>query len=34
MSRNKVVIQTADTVTPKSDVADSLDVALTIMEIT
>ena len=34
MSGNKVVIQTADTVTAKSDVADSLDVALTIMEIT
>ena len=34
MQGNKVVIQTADTVTAKSDVASSLDVALTIMEIT
>ena len=34
MQGNKIVIQTADTVTAESDVASSLDVALTIMEIT
>lgn len=34
MQGNKIVIQSADTVTAKSDVASSLDVALTIMEIT
>ena len=34
MSGNKVVLETTDTITAKSDVASSLDVALTIMEIT
>jgi len=34
MQGNKIVIQSADTVTAKSDVTNSLDVALTIMEIT
>ncbi len=31
---NKVVLETTDTITAKSDTAGSLDVALTIMEIT
>ena len=34
MQGNKIVIQSADTVTAKSDVNGTLDVALTIMEIT
>ena len=34
MSGNKVVLETTDTITAKSDTAGSLDVALTIMEIT
>ena len=34
MSGNKIVLETTDTITAKSDVANSLDVALTIMEIT
>ena len=34
MSGNKIVLETTDTITAKSDVASSLDVALTIMEIT
>ena len=34
MSGNKVVLETTDTITAKSDVASSLDIALTIMEIT
>ncbi len=34
MSGNKVVLETTDTLTAKSDVNTSLDVALTIMEIT
>ena len=34
MAGNKVVLETTDTITAKSDVANSLDVALTIMEIT
>ena len=34
MAGNKVVLEPTDTITAKSDVATSLDVALTIMEIT
>ena len=34
MQGNKLVLETTDTITAKSDVANSLDVALTIMEIT
>ena len=34
MQGNKIVVQSADTVTAKSDVNNTLDVALTIMEIT
>ena len=34
MGGNKIVLETTDTITAKSDVASSLDVALTIMEIT
>ena len=34
MSGNKIVLETTDTITAKSDVANSFDVALTIMEIT
>ena len=34
MSGNKIVLETTDTITAKSDVNNSLDVALTIMEIT
>ena len=34
MQGNKIVVESADTVTAKSDVNSSLDVALTIMEIT
>ena len=34
MQGNKVVLEPTDTITAKSDVATSLDVALTIMEIT
>ena len=34
MAGNKVVLETTDTITAKSDVANSIDVALTIMEIT
>ena len=34
MQGNKIVLETTDTMTAKSDVANSLDVALTIMEIT
>ena len=34
MQRNKIVVEAVDTVTAKSDVNNSLDVALTIMEIT
>ncbi len=34
MQGNKVVLETTDTITAKSDVNSSLDVALTIMEIT
>ena len=34
MQGNKIVLEADDTITAKSDVADSLDVALTIMEIT
>jgi len=34
MQGNKVVLETTDTITAKSDVANSLDIALTIMEIT
>jgi len=34
MGGNKVVLETTDTITAKSDTAGSLDVALTIMEIT
>ena len=34
MAGNKVVLETTDTLTVKSDVNNSLDVALTIMEIT
>ena len=34
MQGNKIVLETTDTITAKSDVANSLDVALTIMEIT
>ena len=34
MGGNKVVLETTDTLTAKSDSANSLDVALTIMEIT
>ena len=34
MAGNKIVLETTDTITAKSDVASSLDVALTIMEIT
>ena len=34
MSGNKVVLETTDTLTAESDVSNSLDVALTIMEIT
>ena len=34
MGGNKVVLEPTDTITAKSDVATSLDVALTIMEIT
>ena len=34
MAGNKVVLETTDTITAKSDVNNSLDVALTIMEIT
>ena len=34
MSGNKVVLETTDTLTAESDVNNSLDVALTIMEIT
>jgi hypothetical protein len=34
MSGNKIVLETTDTITAKSDVANSLDIALTIMEIT
>lgn len=34
MQGNKIVLETTDTITAKSDVASSLDVALTIMEIT
>ena len=34
MQGNKIVLEADDTITAKSDVAESLDVALTIMEIT
>ena len=34
MQGNKIVVESVDTVTAKSDVNNSLDVALTIMEIT
>ena len=34
MQGNKIVVEAADTVTAKSDVNNTLDVALTIMEIT
>ena len=34
MAGNKVVLETTDTLTAESDVSNSLDVALTIMEIT
>ena len=34
MAGNKIVLETTDTITAKSDVGNSLDVALTIMEIT
>ena len=34
MAGNKIVLETTDTITAKSDVASSLDIALTIMEIT
>lgn len=34
MQGNKIVLETTDTITAKSDVASSLDIALTIMEIT
>jgi|TARA_B100001250_G_scaffold179794_1_gene154512 hypothetical protein len=34
MQGNKIVLETTDTITAKSDTATSLDVALTIMEIT
>ena len=34
MQGNKIVVEAVDTVTAKSDVNNSLDVALTIMEIT
>ena len=34
MQGNKIVLQQTDTLTASSDVASSLDVALTIMEIT
>ena len=34
MQGNKIVVESADTVTAKSDVNGTLDVALTIMEIT
>ena len=34
MQGNKIVLETTDTITAKSDVANSLDIALTIMEIT
>ena len=34
MGGNKIVLETTDTITAKSDVASSLDIALTIMEIT
>ena len=34
MAGNKIVLETTDTIKAKSDVANSLDVALTIMEIT
>ena len=34
MQGNKIVLETTDTITAKSDVQNSLDVALTIMEIT
>ena len=34
MQGNKIVLETTDTITAKRDVANSLDVALTIMEIT
>ena len=34
LAGNKIVLETTDTITAKSDVANSLDVALTIMEIT
>ena len=34
MQGNKIVLETTDTITAKSDVNNSLDVALTIMEIT
>ena len=34
MQGNKIVLETTDTITAKSDVANSLDVALTIIEIT
>ena len=34
MGGNKVVLEPTDTITARSDVATSLDVALTIMEIT
>ena len=34
MQGNKIVVEAADTVTAKSDVNSTLDVALTIMEIT
>ena len=34
MQGNKIVLEATDTITAKSDTATSLDVALTIMEIT
>ena len=34
MQGNKIVLETTDTITAKSDVQNSLDIALTIMEIT
>ena len=34
MQGNKIVLETTDTITAKSDVNNSLDIALTIMEIT
>ena len=34
MQGNKIVVESVDTVTAKSDVNNSLDIALTIMEIT